>query len=315
MRHPPRLDDLYFIDVDRNGDAYLYQVEEVLSTRTTPYQRLMIVRSPTFGKALFLDGRWQSATVDEFIYHEALVHPALLYHPDPHQVLILGGGEGATLRETLKHHQVTEAIMVDIDREVVEECQRVAQEFAQDAYTDSRAQVVYGDGLRFVEEAPKQRWDVIVSDLSDPLEGGPSQALFTQEFFRLVAEHLTPQGCFVLQAGSTSLPDIEVFAGVVHTLTTVFSQVHPYVISVPSFAQPWGLVLAAQGESGPAIGFGTGLLQLAAAEVDACIAQRIREELRFLDGAVLKALFVLPKYIRQAIATSTQIFTLASPPK
>lgn len=307
MRLPPRLDDLYFIDLDRSGDAYLYEVEEVLSARTTPYQRLMIVRSPTFGKALLLDGRWQSATADEFIYHEALVHPALLCHPDSRRVLILGGGEGATLRETLKHRRVAEAIMVDIDREVVEECQRVAQEFAQGAYADSRAQVVYGDGFRFVAESSKEQWDVVISDLSDPLEGGPSQALFTQEFFRLVAERLTPQGCFVLQAGSTSLPDIEVFAGVVHTLATVFSQIHPYVICVPSFAQPWGFVLAAQEKPD--------LLLLPAKEVDDRIAQRITGELRFLDGAVLKALFVLPKYLRQAIATSTRTFTFASPPR
>jgi spermidine synthase len=144
-----------------------------------------------------------------------------------------------------------------------------------------------------------------ISDLSDPSEGGPSQALFTQEFFHLVAERLAPQGCFVLQAGSTSLPDIEVFACVVHTLATVFSQIHPYVVCVPSFAQSWGFVLVTQGK--------LDLLHLPAEEVDARITQGIEGELRFLDGAVLKALFVLPKYLRRAIATSNRTFTLASP--
>ncbi len=304
MKLPPQLDNLYFFDVDRAGDAHLYGVEEILSSRTTPYQRMMIVRSSAFGKALILDGKWQSATADEFIYHESLVHPALLVHAHPQRVLILGGGEGATLREVLKHPSVTEALMVDIDREVVEECRRLVPEFAQDAYEDSRARVVYGDGLSFLQQS-QELWDVILSDLSDPQEGGPSQALFTQEFFTLVEEHLSPQGCFVLQAGSTSMPDIGVFADVVHTVASVFPKVYPYGVCVPSFAMPWGFVLAARQELEG--------LSWTAEELDAHIGRRIRGELRFLDGAVLRALFALPLYLRRAIRASTRTFTLASP--
>jgi spermidine synthase len=305
-RRRSRLESLYFLDVDRNGDAHLYGVEEVLSSRSTHHQRMMIVRSSLFGKALILDGKWQSATADEFIYHEALVHPALLSHPEPRRVLILGGGEGATLREVLRHRSVAEAVMVDIDREVVEECRRVAGEFAGDAFANPRSRVVYGDGLRFVEDSEPGSWDVIISDLSDPLEGGPSQSLFTREFFSTVEARLAPGGRFVLQAGSTSMPDVEVFAAVVHTLASVFPHTSPYQAYVPSFAMPWGFVLAAREECA--------LLRASEKALDALIAERTGGDLSFLDGAVLGALFVLPKYLRRAVAAAETTYTLASPP-
>ena len=196
--------------------------------------------------------------------------------------------------------------MVDIDREVVEECRRVAGEYARDAYADGRATVVYGDALRFVEQSPGGSWDAIVADLSDPLEGGPSQALFTREFFGTVAERLTPDGCFVLQAGSTSLPDADVFAGVVHTVASVFRHAQAYHVCVPSFAMPWGFVLGSLGERE--------LLRRSETELDALIAKRTGGGLRFLDGAVLTALFALPKYLREAIACSETTYTMDFPP-
>ena len=102
--------------------AVLLRLKSVLFSGTTAYQRVEVLDSGVFGRTLVLDGKTQSTEYDEFIYHESLVHPAMLFHPDPRAVFIGGGGEGGTLREVLVHRSVERATMIDLDREVVELC-------------------------------------------------------------------------------------------------------------------------------------------------------------------------------------------------
>ena len=174
-------------------DVYLHGVVEVLAYRKTAFQQMYVVRSGIYGTALVLDGKWQSCTGDEFLYHESLVQPACVYHGAPKNVLILGGGEGATTREVLRWRTVERVVMVDIDGEVVAACKEHLPEMHQGAFDDPRTEVVIGDAIEYLDNALPE-WDVIISDLSDPIEEGPSFKLFTREYFEQCRRGLRPGG-------------------------------------------------------------------------------------------------------------------------
>ena len=131
----------------------LHRIEEVLFTGQTKYQSVRIVRSASFGLCLVLDGKIQSSESDEFIYHEALVHPAMITHPHPETVFIAGGGEGATLREVLAHNTAKRAVMVDIDEEVIALCQEYLPGHNRGAFADARTEVYHVDAREYLEKS------------------------------------------------------------------------------------------------------------------------------------------------------------------
>jgi len=176
------------------------------------------------------------------MYHEALVQPALCAHPHPSKVFIGGGGEGATLREVMKHSSVTVGTMCDIDEEVVALCKQHLPTHHKGSFDDARAELVFTDAKAYVEA--NGPWDVIILDLADPLECGPAFALYTQEFYRTCLDKLTPHGILVTQAGPCDLTTCrDVFTPVYATLRSVFPHVFPYGIYIPSFGHEWGFVL------------------------------------------------------------------------
>src|SRR5215208_2369732 len=204
----------------RAGERILLEAERVLHTRQTRFQKLEIADTVSYGRALFLDDKIQSAQLDEFIYHEALVHPALVLHPQPRSVLVLGGGEGATLRETLRHRCVQRALMVDIDEEAVTSCREYLTPWHQGAFENSRTQLLHADARSYLEQHD-ERFDSIIVDVTDPLAGGPSYLLFTREFYRLAAERLTEHGTLAVQAEGVDLNALEAHLAIIATLRTV----------------------------------------------------------------------------------------------
>lgn len=164
--------DLWISEYITPWDIYVHGVTRILAYKKTAYQEMYIVETGAYGKGLVLDGKWQSCTGDEFLYHEALVHPAMVAHQAPRTVLVLGGGEGATVREVLRWKTVEQVMMVDIDGEVVEACREHLSEMHQNAFDDSRVELVIGDALQVLDTTPQQ-WDIIISDLSDPIEEVP----------------------------------------------------------------------------------------------------------------------------------------------
>lgn len=287
----------------RDGETRFLAVREWLHSARSEYQEMDIVYLEAYGKSLFLDGKLQSSERDEFIYHEALVHPALVSHPAPRRVCIIGGGEGATLREVLRHQTVHEAVMIDIDRLVVEACQRWLPEWSQGAFQDPRTRLVIADARGYLEEH-SERFDAMVIDVTDPLVGGPSYRLFTAEFYETVRQRLTDQGVLVVQAEDAAHGDCAAFVAICRTLAAVFPVVRPYVVTIPSFAAPWGFALATV-ENDP--------LSLTAAEVDRRLAERGVSPTRFYDGTTHSGLFALPLYLRQAIAAETTVIRDEAP--
>ena len=177
------------------------------------------------------------------MYHESLVHPALLAHPNPRSVYIGGGGEGSTAREVLRHRSIERCVMVDIDADVVHFCREHLPENAA-AFADSRLELIIDDA-KGVLERQKSGFDVIIMDLDDPLEGGPCYQLYTAEFYRMIREKLNPGGIFVTQSGQAGIKQHGLVWSPVHnTLRTVFPHVSAYNQAVYSFMDEWGWNMA-----------------------------------------------------------------------
>ena len=172
----------YFFEPFTESFGRRLKVDKFYYPGKTKYQFVQCFYNEFLGKVLFLDKRIQSAQIDEYIYHESLVHPALITHPSPREVLVIGGGEGATLREVLRHSTVEKVIMVDIDRELVELCQKYLPEWSKGAFSNPKTDLIFKDARPFVEKT-REKFDVIISDLTEPIEQGPSVFLFTEEFF------------------------------------------------------------------------------------------------------------------------------------
>jgi spermidine synthase len=287
----------WFIEALSPEEGHLHGIIRGLYSAQTPFQSLDILELGSYGKSLVLDGKIQSSVTDEFIYHEILVHPALLAHPEPRRVFIVGGGEGATLREVLRHASVREVLMVDIDAEVVARCREHLPELHQGAFDDPRVTLRFLDARRYLEETA-DRFDAIIIDISEPVEAGPAYLLFTREFYEVVRARLTPGGAVALQAGTVSVGDLACYAAIQATLRSAFPVVAPAWAAVPCFALPWGFAVATLGEDPAA---------WEPAEVDRRIAARIRGELRYYDGPTHRMSFLLPKHVRRRLATETRL--------
>ncbi len=286
-------------------DIYSHGITNILVYKQTQYQEMAIVETGAYGKALVLDGKWQSCTGDEFLYHEPLVHPAMIAHGNPKKVLILGAGEGATVREVLRWKSVEQVMMVDIDGEVVEACQQYLPEMHQGAFDDPRLELRIEDAFT-VLDTTTEKWDIIISDLSDPIEEGPSFRLFTKEYFAQLNNVLAPGGYVVIQAGPTAPAAIRLHARLVNTLRAVYPNVASYSSFTSTYAAPWGFALCSHHEINsrpePVV-------------VDRLLAEKTIGNFKFIDGTTLLGLLQTARHVRQAIATYTDIYTLAEPPK
>jgi len=281
----------------------LHRLDEVLYTGRTRYQSAQIVRSRNLGICLVLDNKIQSTERDEFIYHEALVQPAMIAHPSPESVFIAGGGEGATLREALRHKTVKRAVMVEIDDQVTALSKKYLPKHSHGAFEDSRTELHHVDARNYLEKS-KDKFDIIIIDLPDPIEEGPAYLLYTQEFYRMVSERLTKDGLMAVQAGSASPTELLNFTAVNNTLKSVFPMVIQYATYVPCFGGPWGFCLASR-KYNPA--------RLSPKEVDERITERSLTGLRFYDGLTHQGMFALPLYVRDAMAGQTRIITDKDP--
>ncbi len=291
--------DKWFFDRVSRDLIQLHSIEEMLYSSQTKFQSIEVIRTGSFGKCLMLDGKVQSSEVDEFIYHEALVQPAMLTHPHPETVFIAGGGEGATLREILSHNTVKRAVMIDIDEEVIATCKKFLPNHSQGAFEDKRTELHHVDARDYLAKCGEV-FDIIIIDLPEPIEEGPAYLLYTQEFYQLVRERLTANGIISVQSGSASLNELLNFSSVYNTLKSVFPIVCPYQTDVPSFGGPWGFCLASQ-TLNP--------LQFSSAEIDSKISARGLDRLKFYDGLSHQGMFSLPKYLRTDLSKQTRLIT------
>ena len=285
-----------------NLAQYVAVRERVFSGKTR-FQEVEVLDTIDFGRCLILDGKTQSSEADEFVYHEALVHPAMVAHPNPESVFIAGGGEGATLREVLAHNSVKSAVMVDLDGEVVDICRRFLPNHHRGAFDDPRVQLHFADARQYLENT-EDTYDVIIVDLPDPQEAGPASFLYTQSFYSLLRRRLNPEGVAAVQSEQCMTGNLEAFTAISHTLGSVFPRVFSYHAMIPSFSLDWGFNLASLGPSP------TGL---AALEVDRRLEERGCDSLWSYDGEAHLGMFMLLKNVRAALAEETRVITEDAP--
>ena len=300
---PGMSDGLYYYEFGGGADLQVHQVKRVVVSDDTPFQKVDIIEVPHLGKCLFLDGRLQSAQNDEFIYHEAMVHPALVCCSAVESVFIIGGGEGATLREVLRYNCVKRAVMCDIDRDVVKLSREYLFEWHRGAFDDPRAHLIHQDARAYLE-ADSTRYDAIIMDISEPLEDSPARLLFTREFFEIIHSRLSRDGVFCLQSGCGNPNDLGLCAAIQNTLSTVFSHCAPLQVMVPSFYSLWTFTVASDSID-PS--------RLTADEIDRRLVKHGVTGLNFYDGTLGQGLFKLPVYFRNIISENSVISTDEQP--
>ncbi|MDH5816004.1 MAG: polyamine aminopropyltransferase [Candidatus Nezhaarchaeota archaeon] len=292
----------WFTEYQTNSTIVAHKVKRLLYSGKSKYQEIDVIETEDFGICLVLDGKIQSSIVDEFIYHESLVHPAMVTHPNPEKVLVIGGGEGGTVREVLKHNTVKKVVMVDIDEEVVRVSKEYIPQLSSGAFDDKRLELVIDDGRAYLERS-REEFDVILIDVTDPLPEGPSYLLYTKQFYELVKKHLKPDGVMTTQATSIFYSR-KSYTLIYNTLKHVFPIVRAYSAWIPSYASAWGFVLASL-KYDP--------LDLSDEEVKSRLEKRNVYNLRFYHPEFHKPLLTLPLYLKKALEEEREIATDEKP--
>ena len=287
----------WFIESVYTDLNVMLKVREVFYSGSTAYQKVEVIDSELFGRSLVLDGKTQSTERDEHIYHETLVHPAMLCHPDPKQVFIGGGGEGGTLREVLCHNSVEMATMVDLDPEVVALCRQYLPNHHLGSFDDPRTNLIHEDARAYLQNTP-DLYDVIILDLVDPLEGGTAALLYTQEFYALAKARLNSGGVLVTQSGPAGLLSFkECFTTIFNTLGTLFDHIKAVQVHVPAFQTLWGFTIVSD----------TAFPEVSEDDAESELARRLSKKLKYLDGVSYSNMHSLLKFQRDGLRTEKRI--------
>lgn len=313
------------------GLKYEMQLKRIFTSTKSEFQDIDVVDA-CFGKMLITDGLTQSAQFDEFVYHESLVHPALMRFArasgkPPETVMIGGGGELATAREVLRHTSVKRVVMVDIDSTVVEVCKKYLPEWGGETVCNNpRFELIIGDAHEWILNT-QEVFDVIIMDISDPVEAGPGIALYTQEFYQFAVTKLNPGGVFVTQAGMASaVPDINhhkehstsantmSFGPIKNTLASVFDVAMGYSTSIPSFGSDWGFVMAFNADQKESAEEEWRMPSIKT--IEDLIEQQIEgglDSMKHYDGQSHCRMFSLPRPLRLELEKDDRIMTKANP--
>lgn len=226
--------ELWYTEKQTDNMSLSLKITNILHTEVSEYQKIELVDTLEYGRLLIIDGVVMTTERDEFIYHEMITHPVLNTHPNPRKVLVIGGGDGGTIREVVKHSRVQEAVLAEIDARVVEVSRKYLPTIAA-AYDDERVQIKIGDGIQHVKDH-KNTYDVIIIDSTDPV--GPGVGLFTKEFYQSVSEALTEDGMMIAQTESPYV-NLEQIEGIYSDIHSIFPIARIMLANIPTY--PSGL--------------------------------------------------------------------------
>lgn len=281
--------DWYTEEVSRH-EQHRHAFEHVLYEGRTRWQDVRVVQSYRYGKILLLDDDIQSAQADERFYHEVLVHPALISLPRPaRSVLIMGGGEGATLREILRHRSIERVVMIDLDGELVDICKKYMPEWAEGAFEDPRLELHADDARAYIDQT-SETFDCVIHDLPQPLEDSPLRRLFSRQCFTRVREVLAPDGVLSMQACSAKMTTNRMHMAVVNTARQAFRFAHSMHAFIPSFSNDWGYCVASASVDPQ---------DIPADDIDHRIADRVEGGLELYSGPMHHAMLTLPPWFQR----------------
>ncbi|MDR2155261.1 MAG: polyamine aminopropyltransferase [Burkholderiaceae bacterium] len=292
-KDPDLQGDELLLEWINKDSAYGFRAERRLQTCRTPYQMLEVFDTPQWGKLLRLDGCYMSSERDEFHYHEPMIHAGALAHEAPRSALVIGGGDGGSVEELLKHPTIERVTLVELDAAVIDAAREHFAAIHRGAFDDPRVQIHIDDGAAYVaREAARPdgaRFDLATLDLTDP--DTPARKLYTAEFFARLRTLLAPGGTVTLHIGSP-VYNPERVRELVASLRSVFAIVRPFGAFVPLYGAYWGMACASDTVD-PA--------RLSGEAVEQRLRARGIGDLQYLNGDAYRALFALPNYYRALV--------------
>ena len=236
--------DLWYTEHHGENVGITMKIKQTLFSGQSEFQQLEILETLEYGKMMLLDGLVMVTERDEFVYHDMIVHPALFTHPDPKQVLVIGGGDGGSIREIMKHPNVERAVLCEIDGLVVDKSVELLPSMACDIDGNNpRVTLHIDDGLAYIR-AHQNEFDIILVDSTDPI--GPAVGLFEEDFYQLVNAALKPDGIMVAQSESPFY-HAEIQKSMYANLRRVFPIVEMYQAFIPTYPSGfWSFAFASK---------------------------------------------------------------------
>lgn len=251
----------------------------------TKFQDLEIHDTPQFGKLFRLDGCNMTSEKEEFYYHENLIHPAATAHPAPKRALIIGGGDGGSSEELLKHPSIEKLTLVELDDKVIDIAREHFAGIHNGVFDHPKLELIVGDGLKYLAET-REKFDLIALDLPDPI--GPAELLYEAAFFSDCKRALADGGVLTLHMGSPVARPDRVRA-IYARLAEQFAVVRPFVMFIPLYGTLWSMATCSDSVDAAAV---------SVAEIEKRIAKRNLRDLQYYNGSTHQAVFALPNYVR-----------------
>lgn len=289
--NPPKYTrNVWFTDKDENQAMSLRHTGEVLFQKKSPYQKVSILETQGYGKMLTIDNMVMCTEKDEAHYHEMIVHPAVLAHQNVKKVLVIGGGDGGTVRELLKHDSIEKITMVEIDEVVVEACKEHLPSISFQL-NNPKLDLKIEDGIKYIQNALPNTYDLIIVDGSDPV--GPAEGLFTQSFYKNCYNALNKNGILIAQ-GESPMFNEKVFVELNHCLKTIFekNKINTMLFYVPTYPTGmWSFQWASKGSVDPTQNIDENKISEFTS----------KNKLKYYNTAIHRAAFALPNFVKELL--------------
>jgi spermidine synthase len=282
--------NVWFTDRDENQALSLRYTGNVFFDETSPYQRVRVLESYAYGKMLAIDNMVMCTERDEAHYHEMIVHPILQSLPQAKKVLVIGGGDGGTIREVLKYSNVESVTMVEIDEAVVRASKEFLPSIASE-FNNKKLNLIIGDGIGFVKNSKPNQFDAIIVDGSDP--AGPAEGLFTEEFYLNCKQALTQDGLLITQ-GESPMFHSKTFSELNQCLKNVFglNKVHTLLFHATTYPSGmWSLQVGSKGNTHPVKDFNPSQAK----------AFTQSQKLKYYNEELHTAAFCLPSFVKKML--------------
>jgi len=273
--------ELWYTEKQTENIGITCKTVQTLHVETTEFQHLAVIDTVQFGRMLVLDGMVQTTIKDEFVYHELISHVPLNTHPNPKNVLVIGGGDGGAIREIIKHPAVERATLVEIDRRVVEVSKEYLPEISC-GLDDPKVTVIYDDGIKHIRDNPNT-YDVIMVDSTEPV--GPAVELFSGNFYNSIFKALKEDGLFVAQTESPFFNG-DLITSCYREISNIFPLTKVYLASIPTY--PSGLWT-----------FTMGSKKYDPEGID--LSRELGYETKYYTPRLHKGAFMLPKFVEALI--------------
>ncbi len=278
--------DLWFEEPNNNAVRFSCRVEDVLFRGKSEFQTVDVVETRAYGRMMLIDGLVMISDRDEFVYHEMIAHVPMLYHKAPKTIVVIGGGDGGTVRELLRYDSVEQIILCEIDAMVVDAAKKFFPKVAE-GFDHPKVKVVIGDGIKYVTELPEGSVDVFLVDSTDPI--GPGEGLFSKSFYRDVARVLRPGGIMACQSESPWY-DQAVLGRISANVKAGFNHIRPIVGIIPTYPTgAWSWTIASADPINPE-------------EIHWKNFDRFANELQYINRDLVKSIFyAVPSFYRQKL--------------